>query len=222
MSPQVWEAEPNGEGKRLLAFFLQPLDGSAVNETVKTRYGVDLAPYMDADLYDSVVYPKLEAELACVTEERRVVILPREEMLKTIRATTVAEAEAEDRANYEAYKEALDGELSFGVCRWYPTVLLLDLGFELEEPVWGSFNVFFVALNPEEKALLEEQSWVVDVTEQSDTISGTDGVTGEPVSTPVEARPDGKKTYDVFCTGFGAIKRTHREAIAYYLHEMYG
>ena len=60
-----------------------------MNETVKTRYGVDLAPYMDADLYDSVVYPKLETELARVTEERRVVILPREEMLKTIHATQV-------------------------------------------------------------------------------------------------------------------------------------
>ncbi len=220
--PEVWAAEPNAEGKRLLAVFLQSLDGYAVNETVKIRYGVDLEPYMDAALYESMVYPKLEAELARVTEERRVVILPREEMLNTIRATTVEEAEAEDRASYEKYKKKLDGEISFGVCRWYPTILLLDLGFALEEPVWGTGNSFSLALSPEEKALLEAQYWVTSIRESSDQIHGTDGVTGEPVSTPAEPRPDGRRTYAVFCSGFGAINRTHDEAIEYYLHEMYG
>ena len=222
ISPEVWDAEPNEEGKRLLAVFLQPLDGYAVNETVKTRYGVDLAPYMDADLYDSVVYPKLEAELARVTEERRVVILPREEMLKTIRATTVAEAEAEDRANYAKYKEKLDRAVSFGICPWYPTILLLDLGFELEKPVWGLGNSFTMALNPEEKALLEAQYWVVSISEYSNTIHVSPEEALKPEPVPVEPRPDGRMMYIVFCSGFGAIKRTHDEAIAYYLQAMYG
>ena len=218
----VWAAEPNAEGKRLVAVFLQPLNGDTVNDTVKERYGVDLTPYMDAALYETTVYPYLEAELKRVMQERYNVIVPREEMLKTIRATTAEEAEAEDRANYEKYKKKLDGEISFGVCRWYPTILLLDLGFALEEPVWGDFNVFSMALSPEEKALLEEQYWVVSISEHSDEISSYDPDTGEYVTTPMEPRPDGKKMYSVFCSGFGAIKRTHDEAIEYYLHAMYG
>jgi len=226
----VWSATADEQGKRLLAVFLQPLDGHRVNQAVLDRYGVDLAPYMDASLYESKVLMRLEKELLRIQQELAHTIVSREEMLADIQATTIEEAVAQDRANYQMMRERLKNRKGY---EWLPNILLLELGFDLDEPVWGDrVNCFTIKLSLEEKKLLEEQNWVDHISPIS-----TEGWGSAPDGDPSHSNPsedtapssekdDGqtneKNSYWVFCTGFKVTGMTTEEAAVQFLRELYG
>ncbi len=220
INPNVWESEKNHRGERMIALFLHTLDPNMVCETMLTDYGVDVLPYMDEAMYNENVMPRLQNELNQVLLLRQDKgLIPREEALKMISAKTMEEATAQDKLFFEEFKVEFEKMKTY---EWLPTVFLLELGFALEKPVWGSVtHTFGMKLTENQLALLESQPWVSYITCDDTGTVLSDGMEILD-SLSAELNKDSSDFYWIHYHNSVALTKSKEKASSLFMKEMYG